>query len=256
MRHALDQFYFFDPPASGSCDLDVLWLGNYLVSICENEGWTCQIAEGPELWKEAIVSVGGWLNPGFDPEKSDVDRSNSASVVIAKQNGEIVACNAMRFFVTKSFKFIMGRGDLFYGPTTTRLINGMPLCLEDDHEDFGGKIGYSGGTYIAEKHRGSRLGLMVTRFVRLIAEQLHSADFHAGLIFQNRLNDPRPRNPYHFARCRMCMPYMRLPDRHQDQPLLLVDIDRQEFMAQVGRDVRQFVRKGDQTLDDLSLLAP
>lgn len=235
---------------------DVAWLGKHLIAICENEGWSCQIEEGPDLWKKAIVTAGGWLNPGFDPDKSDVNHANSASVVVADAKGMIVACNAMRMFETDSFKHSMRRGDLFYGPDKTRLLYGMPLCLESDYVDFWGRIGYSGGTYISREHRAKRLGLLTTRFVRLIAEHLHQADHHAGLIFQNRPNDPRPRNPYHFARCRMCMPFMRIPDRYQDQPLLLVDISREEFLAQIHRDVRKLVREGDQTLNDLALLVP
>jgi len=235
---------------------DVAWLSKHLIAMCENEGWTCQVEAGPALCKKSLISAGGWLNPGFDPDKSDVNRSNTASVGVVDEKGRIVACNAMRLFETDSFKHSMRRCDLFYGPNKTRLLYGMPLCLEDDYEDFGGRIGYSGGTYISRENRARRLGLFTTRFVRVIAEYLHQADHHAGLIFQNRPNDPRPRNPYHFARCRMCMPYMRIPDRYQDEPLLLVDISREEFLAQVHRDVRKLVREGNQTLDDLALLVP
>ena len=237
-------------------ELDVVRFANHLASICENQTWRCDIEDGPEAWKAAIVAAGGWLNPGFDPDKSDVDESNASSVVITDADGEVVACNALRIFVTDSFRRIMRRGDLFYGPRTTRLLNGMPLCLEDDYEDFGGTIGYSGGTFVARKYRALRLGLMTTRFVRLIAERQFRVDHHAGLIFQNRPLDPRPKAPYHYARCRMALPFMRLPDRHQDEPLLLVDIRREEFLSQVQRNVRDLVRKGNQTLDDLALLVP
>ena len=59
MRQALDHYYFADPPVSGSCDHDVLRLGNQLMEMCRNEGWTCAITEGTESWKEAIAAEGG-----------------------------------------------------------------------------------------------------------------------------------------------------------------------------------------------------
>lgn len=255
MRHAARLFQK-SGDSGDEVELEVARLATHLASICENQGWQCALADGPQVWKDAIVAAGGWLNPGFDPEKSDVDERNASSVVITDAAGEIVACNALRIFVTESFRRIMRRGDLFYGPRTTRLLNGMPLCLEDDYEDFGGTIGYSGGTFVARKYRGLRLGLLTTRFVRLIAEGQFQVDHHAGLIFQNRPLDPRPKAPYHYARCRLAMPFMRLPDRHQDEPLLLVDIRREEFLSQVQRNVRDLVREGNETLDDLALLVP
>ena len=237
-------------------ELDTLKLASHLVSICESEGWVCEIAEGPDLWKETIVEAGGWLNPGFDPDKSDVSEANCASIVIREGNGDFIACNALRVFVAESFRYVMARGDLFYDPSVTRLLNGVPLCLEDNYEDLNGRIGYSGGTLVAPRHRGKRLGMMTTRLVRLLAERLYKADHHTGLIFQNRPDDPWPKNPYHFARCRPCMPYLRIPDRQQDQLLFLVDLSREEFLSQTRRNVRQLVREGDKTLNDLALLAP
>jgi hypothetical protein len=253
MRHALDQFYFSDPPVSGSRDFDVLRLGNHLVSICESEGWTCQIAEGPDLWKETIAAEGGWVNPTFDPDKSPVDETNSASVIIRDQAGDFVACNGFRLFLTDSFKTVLSSGELFYGPSM-RLLKGLPVILPNDFQDLSGKIGYSGGTMISVRHRARRLGLLLTRLVRLIGERVYAVDHHAGNIFQNQPNDPHPRHPYHFARCTVCMPYMRIPDRREDRLIFLLDSSRAEFLAQVSRDVRKLVGKGNKTLDDLALL--
>ena len=255
MAEALDLLRYRSEEVE-EAQLDTLQLASHLIEVCENEGWVCDIVEGPELWKRTISDAGGWLNPGFDPDKSDVTEANCVSIAIRDAKGDFVACNALRLFVTDSFKFIMGRGDLFYGPTTTRLLNGMPLCLDNDYRDISGRIGYSGGTLVAERYQGRRIGVLTTRLVRLLGERLYRADHHTGLIFQNRPDDPWPKNPYDFARCRSCMPYMRIPDRHQDQPLLLVDISREEFLSQVRRNVRQLVGKGHKTLDDLALLAP
>ena len=232
---------------------DVAWLGRHLIGICENEGWTCQIEEGSGLWKETMLKQQGWINPTFDPEKSIVDESNTASVVIRDADSDFVACNALRLFVTKSFREVIRTGELFYGPSM-RLINGLPMILPEDFEDFSGRVGYSGGTLISPRYRGKRLGLLTTRFVRLLADRWFDASHHAGHIFQNRPLDPWPRHPYHFTRCTPCLPALEIPDRSQSQLLFLVDISQAEFLAQVRRNVRKLVREGDQTLDDLALL--
>ncbi len=255
MLQALDLFHLSDQRVSESCDLDVLRFGNHLVSICENEGWTCQIAEGPELWKEAIVSAGGWINPTFDRDKSKVNNSNSASVVVRDRQGEFVACNALRVFVTDSFRDVIATGALFYGPSM-RLLNGLDVILPEEFPDLAGRIGYSGGTLISPRHRAKRLGLMMTRFVRLLGERLFDANHHTGHIFQNRPEDPQPRNPYHFARCTPCLPSLMIPDRQQDQLLFLIDISQAEFLSQVRRNVRKLVSEGNKTLRDLTLLTP
>ena len=253
MRHALRVFEH--PADTEDSHEDVVRLGNHLIALCENAGWDCQIAEGPELWKETMLDEAGWINPTFDPEKSLVHERNTASVVIRDSKSDFVACNALRLFTTDSFREVMRTGELFYGPSM-RLLNGLRVILPDHFADLAGRIGYSGGTLVSPRHRGKRLGLMTTRLVRLLADRLFDADVHAGHIFQNRPSDPWPRHPYHFARCTPCMPNLDIPDRREGYLLFLVDISQAEFLAQVRRNLRKLVREGNKTLDDLSLLAP
>lgn len=235
--------------------LETLRFGSQLVRMCEEENWTCQISDDIQDWKSAMLAEDGWINPTFDPEKSDVDQSNSACVIIREADGGFVACNAVRIFFTDSFREVMASGELFYG-RGIGLFRQLPLILPVDFTDISGRIGYSGGTLISSKHRGKKLGLLTTRLVRVLAERLFSANHHAGHIFQNRPHDPWPQFPYHFLRCVPCMPHLHIPDRKQDQMLFLVDISRAEFLTQVRRDVRKLVGEGDQTLNDLALLAP
>lgn len=235
--------------------LDALRLGNHLVAICENEGWTCQIMAGVELWKEVMVREKGWINPTFDPEKSPVDETNGTSVVITDRRGDFVACNALRLFVTNSFKHVMSTGELFYGPKT-RFLRPVPLILPEGHADLRGQIGYSGGTLVSPAYRGKRIGLLITRLVRVIAERLYLADHHAGHVIQTRPISPSPPYPYHFSRCAPCMPYLHLPERHKEAPVFLVDISRTAFLSQLRRDIGKFVREGNQTLDDIALVVP
>ena len=246
---------FSDSGHADDTQQDVAALGTYLIRLCESAGWDCRIAEGPGLWKAAMLEQGGWVNPTFDPAKSLVDERNTASVVIRDAEAGFVACNALRLFVTESFKEVVRSGELFYGPNM-RLLNGLPLILPETAADLSGRIGYSGGTLVSRRHRGKRLGLLTTRLVRLLAHRLYRADAHAGHIFQNRPSDPWPRNPYHFARCTPCLPSLEIPDRQEDYLLFLVDIGQAEFLAQVRRNLRKLVGEGDQTLDDLALLAP
>ncbi len=253
MRRALDKLIFSDPPDSESRNHDIQQLGTRLMEMCWNEGWSCVISEGTAYWKETIAAEGGWVNPTFDPDKSQVDETNSASVVIRDQAGDFVACNGFRLFLTDSFKLVLSSGGLFYGPSM-RLLKGLPVILPPDFRDLSGKVGYSGGTLISTRHRGRRLGLLVTRLVRLIGEQAYTVDHHVGNIFQNQPNLPPPRHPYHFARCTICMPYMRIPDRHEDRLIFLLDSLRAEFLAQVRRDLGNLVGEGNKTLDDLALL--
>lgn len=235
--------------------LDTLRFGSQLVSICEEQDWTCQISDDIRDWKAVMLAEDGWINPTFDPEKSEVDSSNTACIIIREANGAFVACNAVRIFFTESFREVMESGELFYG-RGIGLFRRLPLILPEDFQDIAGRIGYSGGTLISSRHQGKKLGLLTTRMVRVLAERLFRANHHTGHIFQNRPDDPWPRFPYHFPRCVPCMPHLRIPDRRQDQLLFLLDISRAEFLAQVRRDVGKLVREGNQTLDDLALLAP
>lgn len=245
----------YERQSPGYEQFETLQFGSQLVRICEEQNWTCQISDDIDDWKDVMLAEGGWVNPTFDPEKSEVDRTNTACVVIREANGRFVACNAVRIFFTDSFREVMASGELFYG-RGIGLFRQLPLILPDDFTDISGRIGYSGGTLISPRHRGKKLGLLTTRLVRVLAERLFRANHHAGHIFQNRPDDPCPQFPYHFLRCVPCMPHLRIPDREQDQLLFLVDISRTEFLAQVRRNVRQLVREGNQTLDDLALLAP
>ncbi len=255
MLEALDLFGLPDKSLESSSDQDVLRFANHLISICENQGWDCQLTEGPELWKETMIQEKGWVNPTFDPNKSLVDKTNSASVVIRDRKGAFVACNALRLFVADNFREVIATGELFYGPSM-RLLNGLEVILPEEFRRISGRIGYSGGTLVSPRQRGKRMGLMLTRFVRILGERLYSADHHTGHIFQNRLGDPQPRTPYHFARCIPCLPNLMIPDRQQDQLLFLVHITQAEFLAQARRNVRKLVGEGDKTLNDLTLLAP
>lgn len=241
--------------AQSDVQSDVMRLATRLLAMCENEGWSCRITHGTGHWIETIKAQDGWVNPTFNPDKSPVDRGNSASIVIRDRNDDFVACNAYRLFVTESFKSVLSSGELFYGPAM-RLLNGLPLILPETFSDLRGRVGYSGGTLIARRHRGRRLGLLTTRLVRLIGERLHAVDHHAGNIFQNRPNDPFPKHPYHFARCTPCMPNMRIPDRQEDHVILLLESTHAEFIAQVRRDIGKLVGEGDETLGDLALLVP
>lgn len=252
---ALDLFRSSDETVEELGNADTLQLANHLMAICENEGWTCRITQGTGHWLDTITAQEGWVNPTFDPDKSPVDRTNSASIVLTDRDGGFVACNAYRLFITDSFKGVLSSGELFYGPSM-RLLKGLPVILPDTFRDPSGKVGYSGGTLINKRYRGKRLGLLTTRLVRLIGERVHTVDHHAGNIFQNRPNDPFPKHPYHFARCTPCMPYMRIPDRREDLLIFLLDSTRAEFLTQVRRDVGKLVREGHKTLDDLALLVP
>ena len=241
------------PATAGHDQSDVAWLGTHLMAICENQGWMCVVEAGPGLWKKTMLAEDGWINPTFNADKSPVDRTNSASVVIRDRNGAFVACNAYRLFETGSFAGVLSSGELFYRDDL-RPANGLQTILPPDFQDFAGRVGYSGGTMISRRYRGKRLGLLTTRLVRVYGERVHKVDHHAGNIFQNRPNDPYPRHPYHFRRCTLCMPHMRIPDRREEYLIFLLESTRAEFLAQVRRDVGQLVREGDKTLNDLALL--
>ncbi len=226
-----------------------------LVAICQNEDWTVDIDPGTQSWKDTMTVEGFWQNPCFDPEKSDVDESNSLTVTIRESDGRFVAINALRFWQTDSFNEIIAAGELFYGRNCP-LIRPLPLVLPKSYPDLAGMIGYSGGTVISPERRGQRLGLMTTRLVRCLAELSVQPDHHVGHFFHTRSGERPPDHPYHFARCTKCLSHLPIPDRPEPHPLWMLDMTREEFLAQARRDVAKLAEEGQEKLHDLALLTP
>lgn len=239
---------------SDAQSLNVLRFGRYLMEICTNEGWTCEITPGARALKQAFNDQKAWFNPGMDPDKSPLNESNSLSVIIRDGDGRFVASNGLRLFLTESFNAVMQHYGEFYG-NALRVLHPVELILPDDYPDLVGSIAYSGGTLVAPHMRGRKLGMLTTRLVRVLGERLFRADHHAGHLFQNHPGGPVTQ-PYHFTRCVPCKPHLHIPDRWQDDTLYLVEMTREEFLAQVDRNLAELVAQGDQTLADLALLGP
>jgi hypothetical protein len=222
--------------------------------ICEGENWRIEIVPGPRLWLDLMESHGFWANPCFNPDKSDVDESNTMSITIHDADGKFVATNVMRIFETENFNEIMASGVVFHG-LGCPLRRPIPLVLPRTHPNLSGLIGYSGGTVISHSKRGLRLGLMTTRIVRCLAEISVKADWHSCHILHNRPGEMAA-HPYHFARADKCFPELKLPDRQEPLPVWLLDITREEFLTQAARNVSDLIEKGQQNVGDLALLTP
>jgi len=227
---------------------------DWFQAICEGENWRLEIVPGPRTWLDLMNDKGFWANPCFDPDKSDVDETNCMSVTLHDADGKFVATNALRIFETESFNEIMRSGQVFHG-LGCPLRRPIPLILPSGHTEMSGRIGYSGGTVICPSKRGLRLGLMTTRIVRCLAEIAVEADWHSCHILHTREGEMPP-HPYHFARVVKCFPELKLPDRHEATPVWLLDITREEFLAQAERNVAELVAKGQQNVGDLALLSP
>ena len=235
-------------------NLNVLRFGRYLMDICTNEGWICEITPGVRALKQVFVEHGVWFNPGMDPDKSPLDEANSLSVVIRDDAGRSVASNGLRLFFTESFNAVMRQQGEFYG-SAVPLERPVDLILPEGFPDMAGVIAYSGGTFTAPRMRGLKLSLLVNRLVCVLGERLFQADYQAGHLFQNHPNG-HVAQPYHYKRCVPCKPHLHIPDRWQDDPLYLAQMTREEFLAQVDRNMAELVAQGDQTLADLALLSP
>lgn len=230
-------------------------LFNHLQAICAGENWRIEIDPGTQSWDRTMVAEGFWRNPCFVPEKSDVHEQNSLTVTVREADGKFVAINALRFWQTDSFNEIISSGELFYGRNCP-LIRPLPLILPEEYPDLNGMIGYSGGTVIGSGRRGQRLGLLTTRLVRCLAEISVQADHHVGHFFHTRPGELPPKQPYHFARCTKCLSHLPIPDRPEPHPLWMLDMTREEFLAQARRDLSKLADEGHEDVRDLALLTP
>ncbi|WP_162906912.1 hypothetical protein [Algihabitans albus] len=226
-------------------------LAEQLARICEKAGLLLDIQLGPQAWIEAISEQGGWLNPTFDPDCSDLDESDSGSVVIRDEEGRFLACNAVRLFETETFSSLIQSGGLFHRPGH-RNRTALQTILPEGY-DLSGRISYSGGTLVDPAMRGRRLALLTTRLVRLMGERFFRADWHTGTIFHTRTSELPPK-PYGFQRVIPCLDALTIPERTQRQTLFLVELSRMEFRRQLADNVARLAADGRQNLDDLALL--
>jgi len=156
---------------------------DWFTAICEAEGWTLTIEPGCEAWLRVVEREGHWVNPCFDPSKSDVDETNSLSIVIERTaSGTFVAGNTLRVWRTSSFLDVIESGEIYYAKRAPEH-RPLPLIRPADYPDLSGLIGYSGGTVVDPALRGARVGLMTTRMARLLAEVSFRVDHHTGLCF-------------------------------------------------------------------------
>ncbi|WP_421708273.1 hypothetical protein [Algihabitans sp.] len=232
-------------------DPNTLKLAERLARLCEASGILLDIQRGPQTWVETISEQNGWLNPTFDPMCSDLDESNSGSVVLRRADGRFLACNAVRFFEIESFAALLRSGGLFHRPGHRNRTAMRPILPRA--YDLSGRISYSGGTLVDPAMRGRGLALLTTRLVRLMGERFFRADWHTGTIFHTRRSE-LPSKPYGFQRVLPCLEALTIPERQQPQTLFLVELSRLEFRRQLADNVARLTTEGRQNLNDLALL--
>jgi hypothetical protein len=239
------------PQALPAADPNAGRLSERLFEICERAGLLLDVQLGPQAWIEAIREQGGWVNPAFDPAASDVDETNTGSVVVRDGDGRFLACNAVRCYTTDSFVGTMRRGELFHRPDHP---NATPLpTIMPAGYDVAGRVCYSGGTLVDAAARGKRLAVLTTRLVRTLGEAAFRADWHTGHIFHTRTGE-MPDKPYGFQRITPCLEGLPIPERPQSQTLYFVELSRAEFRDALTRDLARLKAEGRQNLDDLALL--
>lgn len=165
---------------------------DYWNRACSIDCLELKLSAGPYEWLQTLSSADYAMNPSFDPTAHDAGVHNTHSICLYQKDGAPIATSAVKLLETDCLVSDIFSKSLFESRFTSK-----KALLPTPLPTISGRIGYSGGTYIRSECRGKRIGLLLTRVARALADLRWSVSHHAGILNRPTIGEVPP---YHYAR--------------------------------------------------------
>jgi hypothetical protein len=178
-----------------------------------------------------LSSRGGFVNPSFDPTRSDLGRDDFWLAAL-DPSGRIVASSAERVLETGDLGELVATGRLWYreGFAGHFDVDRVPVLATSRH--LHGRISHSGSTFVDPMWRRCGLALYLAYLSRAISFRDSACSLNTGFVRHSLYVTPVPTSSYGYVHVEKILDGY-FPPQHGSETLYVCWIDRPEFLDKI-----------------------
>lgn len=153
------------------------------IEYAEGMGLELGIDDDMWKWRELMETAPGAVGASrtLDPKLNDVSSGNAFWVKLTDDNGQIIGCQANRFFVTEDFVEEYVCTHRFFGDRCPSLKH-YPVQLRDPIPVLCGRMNFGGGGWVHPDWRGKAISGLMSRIGRTLALRHFLIDYYVGFM--------------------------------------------------------------------------